>query len=158
MLTRFFIVITLLVVVATFVGCGNNSSLPGLNAPKTFTLYSIDGRLLPPGKETKTDEKFRGYPVLGKVEITDRAKQRELTNALETGIAKNDGGEANCFSPRHAIRVTTDGRTVDYVICFECLQVYVYDNESKSKKLITRDPQSIFDKQLQDAGITLAPK
>lgn len=158
MLRRFFLVVTLTTFITTFVGCGKSSSLPGLNAPTTFTLYSLDGRMLPPEKRVKTGEEFRGYPVLGKIEISDRAKQRELTTALESGIAKSDGAVASCFNPRHAIQVTSNGRTIDYVICFECLQIYVYENGAPTTKLTTRDPQPVFDKQLTDAGIALAPK
>lgn len=112
------------VVVAALSGCGRDP-VAGLEAPEQLTLYSVDGRDFEPGQEPKVDEKFHGYPVLGKVEITETAKRREIAEALKDGMALSDGKMAKCFWPRHAIRTVTRGRTIDYVICFECYQVKI---------------------------------
>ena len=66
---------------------------------------------------------------------------------------------AGCFDPRHAIRVEADGGMHDFVICFECLQVYWYvDGERKDSSLASDSPEPLFDRVLREAGVTLAPK
>jgi hypothetical protein len=138
-------------------GCSRDP-LAQLNTPQQLTLYSIDGRDFEPGEEPKTDEKFHGYPVLGKVEITDESKRRELITALRDGFDHSDGKMAKCFWPRHALRLEENGRTIDIVICFECYQVEVRPNPTRKAKAITRDPQPLFDQTLTDADVKLAPK
>ena len=144
------------VVAAALSGCGRNP-VAGLKQPEQLTLYSIDGRDFEPGQEPKADEKFHGYPVLGKIEVTDAAKRQEIVEALQDGLAQSDGTMAKCFWPRHAIRAVENGRTLDYVICFECLQLEAYVDGSKSVKPVTREPQSVFNKHLKEASIPLAP-
>ncbi len=144
------------VVAVALTGCGRDP-VAGPDAPEQLTLYSIDGRHFEPGQEPKAAEKFHGYPVLGKVEITDVAKRKEIAGALKDGLAQSDGWMADCFRPRHAIRAVTNGRSIDYVICFECYQLEAHDGDSKSVKPVTREPQSVFNKHLKEAGIPLAP-
>jgi hypothetical protein len=139
----------------TFTGCGS-SPLPGLDAPDQFILYSIEERPPTPGEEPKPEEKFYSYYILGKTEITDIAKRRELADALKAAVTKSDGTKAECFWPHHAIRAVKGGKTIDYVICFKCLQMATHDGDSSSMKTITADPQSLFNKHLKDAGVPLS--
>ena len=95
--------------------------------------------------------------MLGKVEIIDAGKRREIIDALKQGLAQSDGKIAACFWPRHAIRTVEKGRTTDYVICFECYQLAIHDGTDRRVKPVTREPQAVFNKQLTEAGIPLAP-
>jgi hypothetical protein len=62
-----------------------------------------------------------------------------------------------CFNPRHGIRVTHDGMTADFVICFECFQVVVYVTGDKEQRfLITASPAPVFNQTLQNAKVPLA--
>ena len=132
-------------------GCGN------VDPPDSLTLYSIDGRDFEPGKEPQTEEKFHGYPVLGKVAIQDFEQRKKIFAALQKGISGSDGTVASCFWPRHAIRTSKHGNTTDYVICFECLQLQIHSGSSTKTEPTTRMPQSVFNKELQDADVPLAP-
>jgi hypothetical protein len=145
-----------LLVAAVMVGCGRDPVL-GLGVPEQLYLYSLDGRYFEPGQEPKTAEKFHGVPVLGKVEITDPEKRREIVAALKDGVARSDGKTAGCFWPRHGLRVVEKGQTLDYVICFECLQLEVHAGGSKKTKPTTWAPQAVFNKHLKEAGLPLAP-
>jgi len=139
-------------------GCGS-SSIESVQSPDSLTLYSIDGRDFFPGKGPKkpeTDETFHGYPVLGKVQIKDPAKRASIMAALKKGIDNADG-MAKCFWPRHGIRATKNGKTIEYVVCFECQQLTIHTNNGSNRKAITRDPQSVFNKHLTNAKVTLAP-
>src|SRR2546425_5725912 len=65
--------------------------MPDLDAPDQLILYSIDGRDFdPPESRPMADETFHGYPVLGKVEIIDPDKRKELMTAVKEGIARGD--------------------------------------------------------------------
>jgi hypothetical protein len=138
-------------------GCGSKPTSE-FGAPEQLTLYSIDGRDSEPGQKPQTEETFHHYPVLGKVELTDAEQRRELLAALQSGIDSGDRDPRKCFWPRHAIRTVEKSRTREYVICFQCRQMYIYEDGSESRKPITDQPQPRLNKFLQEAGVPLAPR
>lgn len=148
------------ILLAISIACGCRSgSLDSLDAPEQITLYSIDGRDEERRGEAKASEFFHGYPVLGKVEISDSGKRNELIAALKDGITRKPDSPAKCYWPRHGLRVTQKGKIVEFVICFECSRFEEFEGATKVRhELINRDIQPKFDKPLQDAGIPLAPK
>ncbi len=120
-----------------------------LDKAETIEVYSLD-----PG-DNNDPKGFHGWKVLGKTAVKDAAKRTELLGALEQGLAESQGG-AKCFIPRHGVRATYDGQTVDLVICFECSWVYVYYGDKDGPHLTTsKSPQPAFDKVLKDAGVPL---
>jgi hypothetical protein len=126
-----------------------------LTGTEVIELYSLD-----PEKENRTTDGFRGWKVLGKTTVRDETMRQKLVAALREGVEESDKGSAGCFNPRHGIRVTHKGATVDFVICFECHYVYVYENAKDEEKIIktTGDPQATFDKVLADANVPLPEK
>jgi hypothetical protein len=56
-----------------------------------------------------------------------------LADALRLGAEDNFGIAAGCFNPRHGLRLKGGGKSVDLVICFECLQVEVFVNGESAK-------------------------
>jgi hypothetical protein len=93
-----------------------------------------------------------GYTILGQTALTDAKARGELLDALKKGIAANDGVAAACFNPRHALRATHEKKTVEVVICFECLSMQYYvDGKRIGSVLTTRSPKGAFDKVLADA-------
>jgi hypothetical protein len=137
-------------------------SLPGLRSPDVLVLYSIDGRE-PPDESNASDDKFHGFPVLGKLEIKQTASRAEICAAIREGVAEFDGVVAACFWPRHGLHVIEDGVPFDYVVCFECAQFRLYaagqDGKVKpTEGATTGSPQVVLDRYLEAAGIPLAPK
>jgi hypothetical protein len=124
-----------------------------------FVLYSLDPRsveyLRPP--EAYPQEVFHDFPVLGRVEVQDAAKQAELLRALYEGIAAKNIEPANCFFPRHGVRASLNGVTVDLVICFECSQIQIHPAKGKDV-LTSASPQPVFNRVLKEAGVELAEK
>ena len=126
-----------------------------LESATELVLYSLD----PASEEEKPKEAFHGWKVLGKTALKkDDAKT--VASAVVRGVADSKGVAANCFDPRHGIRVTgSDGTVYDFVICFECLQVKVYAGDKELRGALTAEsPQPKLDKLLKDAGVPLAPK
>ena len=99
-------------------GCARESveSVTDVETPEKLILYSVDGRDFEPGNAPKVDEAFHGYPVLGKVEITEAEKRNEIIAAVKDGIARSDGKLAKCFWPRHAIRTIEKGKIANVIV------------------------------------------
>src|SRR5262245_519369 len=118
-----------------------------------FELLSIGHG---PSMKNPTED-FHGWPVIGKTTIKDSNTRNRLVAALEKGVEENKGDIMKCFNPRHGIRATHDGKSADFVICFECFQVMVYVAGEKGQRfLITDSPASVFNQTLQQANVPLA--
>jgi hypothetical protein len=118
-----------------------------------FTVLSLDPMVRASDKET-----FHGFHVLGKTEIRTRKERRELLRALYKGIAGAKGWALGCFNPRHGIRSTLGGETVDLVICFECSGIRVYGKDSKESGgvLTSGSAAPTFNRTLERAGLPIA--
>jgi hypothetical protein len=127
--------------------------LAALRNANTYELLSLE----PTEPTPPTPDEFYSWSVLGRTTITDPETRDELTDALRWGARRNFGTVAGCFWPRHGIRVTRGETTFDFVICFECLQVGVYENGKPSHSfLVTESPQPVFDEVLRKANVQLA--
>src|SRR5262249_43121519 len=126
-----------------------------LDKAETFELYSLnpDRRA---AQNVEARDGFHGWRVLGKTEVKGEAERKRLTDALRLGAEDNFGMAAACFNPRHGLRLKGGDRTVDLVICFECLQVQVFvDGAGEKGFLTTGEPQKDFDAALKAAGVRL---
>jgi hypothetical protein len=125
-----------------------------LQGADRFELLSLN----PDELADKTDtDAFHGWNVLGTTEVKDPDTRANLISRFKAGVAENDGTVANCFNPRHGIKVTHDGETHEFVICFECFSVeWHVDGQETKGFLITRSPQPTFDEILKESGVLLA--
>jgi hypothetical protein len=151
-------------VVLLLVGCSKHAKQPQVvasleklaDAPSKMVLYSVnpedhhDGGL-------HTGTVFHGFGILGKAEIADPNEQRALLQALARGASENDDYAAACFNPRHALHVEQNGQSLDFTICFECLQVETQGFEPGGF-FTSASPQPAFDQSLQTHHLPLAPK
>jgi hypothetical protein len=125
---------------------------------QTFELISLDPepKTDKDGKVVPVKDGFHGWKVLGKTEVKEAAVRKRLSDALRLGAEDNFGMAAGCFIPRHGIRLKDGARTVDLVICFQCLSAQVFVNgERKEGFLTTGEPQKAFDAVLKAAGVKL---
>lgn len=118
-----------------------------------FILYSLIP--YPEDDEFKTVGKFRNWDVLGQTRITDPKLKARLVGALYGAMNSQVDERASCFFPRHGIRATRDGRTLDVVICFECSGVELHENGNAHVQFVTREPQKLFDQALIRSKISL---
>jgi hypothetical protein len=107
--------------------CRQSAPPPELDAlasasdAQEFILYSLD----PIETAEPPPDAFHGWRVLGSVEVLDNETRQTLFAALAASVVESDS-VAGCFNPRHGIRIVDDGKTTDYVICFECGATAVY--------------------------------
>jgi hypothetical protein len=129
-----------------------------LDRADTFELVSLDPerRAGKDGKGIDGKDRFHGWPVLGKTEVKDAAERKRRADALRLGAEDNFGMVAACFIPRHGLRLKGDGKTVDLVICFQCLSVEVFVDGARQKGFLTTGaPQKGFDAALKAAGVPM---
>lgn len=107
-------------------------------------LYSLDptGGI---GYSVNNDRVFHGFTILGKGEITAPDDKRILVQAFAKGIRDSKGTSANCFNPRHGLRVSIEAATYDFVICFECMSVMCHGFNGDQEILVTGGPAERFE-------------
>src|SRR5688572_16298838 len=104
-----------------------------LDRAEQFELYSVSPE---EGPLVEGGAMFHGYGVYGKTVVTNAAIRANLVAAIE---ASPKGSRSKCFAPRHAIRATSRGRTVDIVVCFFCKEAVAFlDGE----QIVLRPTQS----------------
>jgi hypothetical protein len=102
---------------------------------------------------------FHGWQVLGKTKIQDSKERDSLITQFKRAISESDGFAAACFNPRHGIRVTFDHKKIDFVICYECYRIEIFEDAKLiAKVLTTSSAQPFLDSILNKAGVPLAPK
>jgi hypothetical protein len=123
---------------------------------ESMTLYSLDGdeSMPPPPAKPRNGEKFHGFGVLAKTEVSSPADRLAILAAVKKGIAQSDGAEAKCFWPHHGFSMVQNGKNVDYVICFHCLQLQRFIDGAGKTIPTTTAPEADLDAQLVRAGIT----
>ena len=124
-----------------------------LEKAETLELYSLD----PSAPPAKGDADFHGWKLLGKTELKKEARTKVVA-AFKKGVEEADQKvAAACFSPRHGIRVQLDGKSYDFVICFECVRVVIYGGKAKENDgfHVSKSPTEVFNKSLTDAKVKL---
>lgn len=128
-----------------------------LHSANTFELLSlvpIPLAMAPEEFRAEDVPELHGYRVLGSAPIDDDAVRAQLVDALYRGIRESEGDAAACFNPRHGIRTVSDERTVEFVICFECLSMHLYVDGTRHESILTSgSPASTFNDVLDDANI-----
>jgi hypothetical protein len=103
--------------------------------------------------------RFHRYRILGSTTLTGDAANR-LVSALEESASEPMFGPANCFLPRHGLRIMADRSRVDLVICFQCNSARVYVERDGQEPvedyyLPGHSAQTALNKMLTDAGVPL---
>jgi hypothetical protein len=126
-----------------------------LDKAEQLELYSLE----PDEKEAAVnpDGGFHGWKILGRTTIKDAGARKQLLTAFYKGLMDSKGDIAKCFNPRHGISATAGGKSVDAVICFECLQVVYFVGNTQTKDTLTESPQRVFDEVLKKAKVKLPP-
>jgi hypothetical protein len=127
------------------------------DAPSRMVLYSLHPGEPADYKDIYDDHLFHGFIILGKAGITDPSEQQALLRALARGVRENDGEEGLCFVPRHALHIEKGVQSVDFTICFHCLQVETRGFDPKSF-FTSASPEPVFDSALQKHHLPMPPR
>lgn len=123
-----------------------------LETANQYELLSLD----PERPEVPSPDLYHGYRVLGRTVVVDSATRQRLNRALRGGVESVFANRPRCFNPRHGIRVTRAGQVMEFVICFECQQVQVWNGSQPVADWSTdSSPQSVFDDVLRQANLPL---
>ena len=156
--TRMSEMVFLAAAVVAMAACGHRNVIPEpaatiLGHADHFELLSLDPR--PQWEPAEGD--FHRYKVLGTAVIEDAETRKKIVSAFKRAVAENQDYVAACFNPRHGIRVTRNGKQVDFVICFQCAQAEVF-GEVYTRLLIANSARALFDSVLRDKGIPPADR
>lgn len=109
-----------------------------LREPDSFEILALDPISR---KERDATEKpiapereFHGYEILGHAPLNDEVARGELVELVLRGVQESDGTVAACFNPRHGIRAVKEGKVLDMLICYECLQIEIHFSELEEEK------------------------
>ncbi len=92
-----------------------------------MVLYSLGD-----GSPTATQrEVFHGSPVLGKAVLTGDEPPQATRAFREATSAGEPDSIPRCFEPHHAMRITYAGHRYDYLICYTCGGLLVYNDDKK---------------------------
>lgn len=109
-----------------------------LGRPERFEIFTVTPAPLSAEDRAKDGPtRFHGYAIVGRAEVADVSTRERVVATVYEGIRSNDGSIAACFNPRHGIRATREGKTVDLLICYECHQVQVHVPGENEQTLLT---------------------
>jgi hypothetical protein len=121
-----------------------------LRNAKEITLLS-----LLPYPEVK-EGGFHGCKILGQTTLAGKSRAAAEAS-LRSAFEHWDGVFAACFEPRHGIRVKAGDAVFDFVICFECHSVLVFQDEKRVGSFGITGKPGALDALLTTASIPLAP-
>lgn len=138
-------------------------ALRALRGARSLELFALDPTPLMQGAVPPEKGVFHEYPILGRAVLSDAVQAKALGELVLRGIRESDGTAAACFNPRHGIRVSQDGRTLDFVICYECLSLSVHGDLLGSAGprlglLTAQRVESGVSAIFEGAGLKTAPK
>jgi hypothetical protein len=130
-----------------------------LRTSDNMVLIAIDPLALRDYSDAKRDALQRGEPPdeRGRLSLTDSAERVRVGEALIADIAAAKVVDMMCFSPRHVIKATKDGKVLTLVICYQCLAVRVYEEDKTQVTLnLSCSSAPLLNHLLTTAGIPLA--
>ena len=140
-----------------------------LAAPERVTLHSIEpdpwsdygyGRNTEPSPLAHALETLKAKTgVLGSLPLEGAEERGRVLEGLYAGLIE-EGPEAACYLPRHALIYEKGEATVAVLICFQCHYLVVLEAETaKGRYKAFQDPDGLkqrLNTMLADAGIALA--
>ena len=122
--------------------------------PKSIILYSLDpGNYMPiQGQET-----FHNYKVLGKMDITGQLAWKAANEfLLALRSFSKSTLTADCFNPRHGIRISVNHQTYDYLLCYQCRKMMIFENNHEPIAQNTAGQPDVLNKMLSESNIQIA--
>ena len=125
-----------------------------LSQPKEMVLYSLD----PDNEDIKNTEKnviFHNFKVLGSLKVESPEIQAKIVNEIKSAVSEIGRDFAKCFWPRHGVSVTDGNNVYDFVICYHCHTLYLYQGDAKIKEIVIGSSVEILNGILKNANVPL---
>ena len=133
-----------------------------LTSPDQVELLALDpgdGMGGNAGAEVGDAELFHGFQVRGRAPLAAPEDRARAVGLLREGIDAAGDLAALCFLPRHGLRVVRGAERVDAVICYQCLQVRLYDAQGRRTDARTSDTvEPEMSTLFRAQGLVLAPR
>lgn len=132
------------------------------NAPD-MELFALDPKPRTPESTLPAEGQMHGYGFTGRAIVKDKVQRKALAEMVLRGIRESDGKQAKCFEPRHGMRVAQGGKTLELLICYECLSIEAHGSvfgEGAEKRIVltSASVEPAMTKAFTEAGLTIAAK
>lgn len=104
------------------------------------TLYAIDPSRWKNGEK----DVLRRYEVLKTVKL-DPVQTQEALLAVRKAVKSYDGNAPSCFEPHHVLRVTSNHHIYDFLICFTCHALVLYEDHALVLSINIGGPSTVLD-------------
>jgi hypothetical protein len=105
-----------------------------LTTAERIDLFRINPKGIPEGTKEKKKE-FHGYELLAEAPVASDEKRKEVAGFLGKTLHWNELRKAACFNPRHGLRAVSGKQTWDFLICFECNRVRIFEGGEQLAEL-----------------------
>ena len=121
-----------------------------LEMAERIDVLRLNSQKLPKGKAAR---EFHGHEILSEAHVEPADRRKEMAAFLGKTLHWNVLREALCFDPHHGLRAVSGKRTVEFLICFSCFRVDVFDGGERigSLPLDFTDKDHPIEKYLADA-------
>ncbi len=99
---------------------------------------------------------YHGYRIIGKVSVKDPVLRREAAAAVRESALEYRGSSKCVIMPRHGVRVNSEHGSFDFVICYECTKMIIYDGDDVVATLDSGGSSDVLDGILRAARIRQA--
>lgn len=109
---------------------------------------------LEPAKVAPNDRSgFRTWRVTKQFAVSLPKDREKIFATMREGIENAQNAEKKCFVPRHGLRVTSKGKTVDLVFSFQCSRFMTYLGDNFVSEMQTNPRQELgFNNMLAQLG------
>lgn len=115
---------------------------------RLLEVWSLDPNIADPDKVKPAYARlypFHGYHVIGREELKNKEEIRDLLFSVVLSIADSTEETAECFVPRHGLRIYDDKGFLDLVICYTCGSGRLYEGKEEGWFATAKNAEADFD-------------
>ena len=115
-------------------------------------LYSLDDAY-----KSSASESFHGRPVLGKIDLKGDEAMKATGAFQDAAVGSHVGGMTLCFEPHHGLRITVGGHSYDYLLCYTCSGLEVFEDNKPIAYGGARGAPDVLNALLMSHHIPISP-
>ena len=93
-----------------------------MSHPSSMIVYSLDAKQAEPGQKN-----FHGWTLLGQTDVPLPGDKNTIGQRIMNDTGIRDVRFCGFF-PHHGVRASYPGRHIDFVICFKCGPIEIFEN------------------------------